>query len=414
VIAELTVPDRPFRVMVTDAERGSAVAIIRSLGRKGMQVVAASSVAGAAGFRSRYTMERLEYPSPSTRPAAAVEAIVRAAAERKIDLVIPVTDQVIVPLAGARSRLEGVAALALPDTHALEAARDKLATEHLAASLGIPTPRTVQVTSVDDAIGTAPGLGWPVVLKPQNSLAYREGGSEPLEVRYANDARMLAAQFTGFNGRSGVLLQEYCEGEAFGVEVLAHEGRILAAFQHRRLREVPITGGPSSFRESVALDPLLYDYAERFLGALGWTGLAMVEFKTGRDGPRLMEINGRVWGSLPLAVKSGMDFPARLADLYLVGPPASERLDTAYRVGVRSRNLQLEVVWIASVLRARRRYGFLPAPGRAEAITAALRLVNPRDGYDAFEGDDLGPAWAEIAATIRLVGAKVAGSSPHA
>jgi predicted ATP-grasp superfamily ATP-dependent carboligase len=402
--------NRPFRVLVTDADRGSAVAIIRSLGRSGMHVVAGSAVVGAAGFRSRYTTERLEYPTPSTDAAAAVETIMCAAAERAIDLVIPVTDQVIVPLADSRGRLEEITALALPHDAALKTARDKLATQQLAERLEIPTPRTVAVVTVDEALERAPELGWPLVLKPQNSLAYRDGRSEALEVGYANDAATLRKQVSGLNGRSSVLLQEYCDGEAFGVEILAHEGRPLAAFQHRRLREVPITGGASSFRESVALDPTLYEYAARLLGALGWTGLAMVEFKLGPRGARLLEINGRVWGSLPLAVKSGMDFPRRLADLYLVGPPAMDRPDTAYRLGVRSRNLQLEVVWIASVLRAQRRYRFMPAPRRRQALAAALRLLDPRDGYDAFERDDLGPAWAEVAATVRLVRSKLRGS----
>src|SRR5207302_298489 len=59
------------------------------------------------------------------------------------------------------------------------------------------------------------------------------------------------------------------------------------------------------------------DYAVKLLEALDWTGLAMVEFKVGADGVRLMEINGRIWGSLPLAVRSGVDFPAMLAELWL-------------------------------------------------------------------------------------------------
>ena len=63
-----------------------------------------------------------------------------------------------------------------------------------------------------------------------------------------------------------------------------------------------MTGGASSYRESVALDARLLEDSVRLLQALRWTGLAMVEFKVGADGYHLMEINGRVWGSLPLAV----------------------------------------------------------------------------------------------------------------
>ena len=61
-----------------------------------------------------------------------------------------------------------------------------------------------------------------------------------------------------------------------------------------------------------------------------------------------MEINGRPWGSFPLAVRSGMDFPALLADLFLNGPPQNfDSVNTNYQAGVRSRNLELDLMWIA-------------------------------------------------------------------
>jgi ATP-grasp domain-containing protein len=194
-----------------------------------------------------------------------------------------------------------------------------------------------------------------------------------------------------------VLLQEYRAGEGHGVELLTDRGRPLAAFQHRRLHEVPFTGGASALREGVALDPVLYDHASRLLAALRWTGLAMVEFRVGPDGPLLMEINGRIWGSLPLAVKSGVDFPLRLVELHL-GRPLDPSSGAAGVEGVRSRNVGLELVWIASVLRRHRRYPFLPAPRRREALAAALRLPFPRDGFDVLCRDDPLPALAELAA----------------
>jgi hypothetical protein len=112
-----------------------------------------------------------------------------------------------------------------------------------------------------------------------------------------------------------------------------------------------------------------------------------------------MEINGRVWGSLPLAVKSGVDFPAKLAELHLGGPGTFGAGNGGpAQIGVRSRNLGLELVWIASVLRKRRRYPFLPAPARWDGVRAALRLPRPRDGYDVLSLDDPRPGLAELLA----------------
>jgi predicted ATP-grasp superfamily ATP-dependent carboligase/thymidylate kinase len=402
---------RQARILVTDAGRGSAISIIRSLGRRGMHVIAADSKARSPGYYSRFAAERMRYPPPEESPEEMVDALLAAARTRRIDLIVPATDETMLPLAAARARFAGVCTLALPEPRALATSHDKRATVELAAELGIPLPRTEPVSTVEQALRAAPALGWPVVVKPRFSRIVQDGrGIERYAVSYAEDEEALFEQMGRLEGRCDVLLQEYCIGEAHGVELLAHEGRPLAAFQHRRLREVPITGGASSFRESVALDPTLFDHSVRLLGALEWTGLAMVEFKVGEAGPRLMEVNGRVWGSLPLAVKSGIDFPAGLADVCLGNVPApDDPPDTTYPVGVRSRNLDLEVVWIGSTLRRARRYPGVPTPRRREGFAAALRLFYPRDGFDVLTREDPRPGLVELAGIAGKLPRKVAG-----
>lgn len=390
-------------VLVTDAGRGSAIAIIRSLGRRGYRVIAADFDRRSLGFRSHYTSEKLVYPVPETSPEACIDALHKCAQEHKVDLLIPVTDQIILPLMEARARFEGVCKLALPDASATEIVTNKLKTLQLAEELQVPIPRTRLVHTAQEAAEAASLLGWPVVLKPQVSLLYRhDGGSQLLTVAYAECKERLVEQMQFLEGRCPVLLQEYYGGIGYGVELLMNHGLPLAAFQHHRLREVPINGGASAFRQSVTLDPVLYDYAVRLMAKLNWTGLAMVEFKIGEQGPMLMEINGRVWGSLPLAVHSGMDFPSRLADLYFNGPPPSTQKPASYyRVGVCSRNLELELIWIAKVLLGIRRYAFLPMPKRRQALSALLDLLNPGNKFDIMSFEDPKPGLAEAFRIIR-------------
>jgi predicted ATP-grasp superfamily ATP-dependent carboligase len=107
-------------------------------------------------------------------------------------------------------------------------------------------------------------------------------------------------------------------------------------FAHRRLREKPPWGGVSVLRESTRVDEIAAAYSRTLLNALSWHGVAMVEFKreTATGLPVLMEINGRFWGSLQLAIDAGLNFPLALAQLYL-GMPVTAPPD--YRVGIRSR-----------------------------------------------------------------------------
>ena len=405
---------RQRHLLVTDASRGSAIAFIRSLGRRGWRVTAADTDRRSAGFRSRYASDRLVYPAPTVDADAAVGAILEAVRRTGVDLVIPITDEIGLPLAAARDRFAGLSCLAVPDPAALAVAHDKAQTMDLAERLGVPIPQTRRVATADEAIDAAREVGWPVVVKPQVSREPRDDGTvEAFTVSYAADAAGLRARVAALEGRTGVLLQRWRPGEGHGVELLTDHGRPLAAFQHRRLREVPVTGGASSLRESVALDPILYEYATRLLGELGWTGLAMVEFRLTPDGPELMEINGRVWGSLPLAVRAGMDFPGRLADLLLDGPPSTaEPVATDYRVGLRARNLRLDISWIGSVATARRRYPELPWPPRRAALGALASLLDPRIADDLFIRDDPGPGLAQIAAIARDALARGARRAP--
>jgi predicted ATP-grasp superfamily ATP-dependent carboligase len=385
-------------VLVTDAEQGSAIAIIRSLGRMGCRVIAGDSDPRSLGFRSRYVQERLLYPPPRSDPDGLVETLLSSVRNLGVDLIIPVTDQVVHPLAYARTRFEGICKLAIADDEALEVVTDKSRTFEVARGLGVPVPETQIVRSVEEARNAAARLSWPLVLKPAVSCSYlpEKSRMESHFASYASDMKELTAEMEAFDDGCAILLQEYCPGTGVGVEMLAHRGQPVAAFQHKRLAEVPVTGGASAWRESTPLDSQLYDYSTRIVRELKWTGLIMVEFKVAQSA-RLMEINGRVWGSLPLAVSSGVDFPKRLTELYLDDQP-SARVGPIpdYKVGVRTFNLELIVLWLPQVLLGLRRYPFLAPPKRSRALAALMGLLDPRQKFDVFSIDDPRPGFVEM------------------
>jgi predicted ATP-grasp superfamily ATP-dependent carboligase len=108
-----------------------------------------------------------------------------------------------------------------------------------------------------------------------------------------------------------LILQEKVRGKIVGYFAFFDENsQEIAWFNHRRVRQFPIEGGPSSFCES-HFDALATRYGRRLLQSLNWRGLAMVEFVEGDSdsGPKLLEVNPRLWGSTPLAVNAGVDFP---------------------------------------------------------------------------------------------------------
>ncbi len=379
------------KILVTDACRGSAVATIRSLARSGYEVVAADSDSRSPGLASRYAKHRVVYACPKSDPHQFIEDVLAAVKKHEIDMILPVTEQSILPLEAERDRIDNACRVPWAPVDSAATVRDKNLTFQLAEKLNVPYPRTCLVHTVEEAVRVGADLGWPLVLKPNSSHTLtRQGHVQMWSVTYALDEQDLRQKMESFEGKCPVLLQEYFQGAGVGVEVLAHEGTPICAFQHRRLREVPLTGGVSSLRRSEAIDPQLYAYTLDLLKALNWTGLAMAEFKQNKQGEaRLMEINGRIWGSLPVAIAAGVDFPVRLCELTLNGPsvgPLPPPED--FQVGVHVQNFRKELSWIIRVLRGKSAHPVMKLPKRRAAVGAIIDLFRPSYAFDILSFRD--------------------------
>ncbi len=132
-------------------------------------------------------------------------------------------------------------------------------------------------------------------------------------------------------------MQEYIPGgNYYGVSVIFNKkSELRSAFVHQKIRQYPPTGGVSTYAISVKF-PELVELTEALLKPLRWYGVANVEFKIdARDNtPKLMEANPRLWGSLQLAISSGINIPYMLYQLALEGDikPAFN-----YKTGVKLR-----------------------------------------------------------------------------
>lgn len=355
-----------MRVLVTDGELGLTLGAVRSLARRGAEVVVLAATERAFAFASRRVSERLVGPAPGDDGRAFVAFVADAVRRLTLDAVLPVGDAATHALARHGDSVGARFAVASPE--AIEIARSKRRTLQLARELGIPTP--------------AQGSGGPLVAK-------KAVGSG--EVRYLRDERELAAL-----GDDDWVVQEYVPGEGRGLFALLEHGRERAVFMHRRLREFPVTGGASTAAESVD-DPVLREVGLRLLRALAWHGPAMVEFKLDRrDGTyKLMELNPKLWGSLELATAAGVDFPWLAIRLAL-----GERFDApTYAPGVRFQ-------WVFR--------DALHSFARPRDLPATVRdLVDPRVRKDVSLRDPR-PHLAEARATARTLARLVrAGSLRH-
>jgi len=104
-------------------------------------------------------------------------------------------------------------------------------------------------------------------------------------------------------------VEEYVEGIGCGVSVLYWRGKVKLSFTHRRLSEKVSTGGTSTVRQSCRI-PIIEKAALKIFDKAQYHGLAMMEFKHDPVSGKywFIEVNPRLWGSIPLAINSNADF----------------------------------------------------------------------------------------------------------
>jgi predicted ATP-grasp superfamily ATP-dependent carboligase len=270
------------------------------------------------------------------------------------------------------------ATLPLPEASIFEAVADKAALLATAVGLGLDVPRQVLCESRGSRVSVeSEGFRYPLVLKPTRSVAGLNGQRRKLAVRHVPDARALDQALTELADEAfPCLLQERIVGPGLGVFLLLWNGTVMARFAHRRLREKPPAGGVSVRAESVALDPDMEHQAETLLRHYDWQGVAMVEFKhdlaTGRN--CLMEVNGRFWGSLQLAIDSGVNFPALLVSA-AAGLPVEPVI--SYRTGVRTRWWWGEVDhFVTRLRRSSYALGLAPEPPPPSLFRVAMDILS--------------------------------------
>jgi predicted ATP-grasp superfamily ATP-dependent carboligase len=392
-------------VLVTDGEERSALAVVRSLARAGHHVLVTSAAGRSLAGASRFCTEDVPVPAPLEHPDAYTERIARIVSQEAVDIVLPVTEGSALALLPRRAAL-APARIPMPDASTFEAICDKERVLAAAREVGLSAPgQTVICRKANGSLlkGALARLTFPVVLKPARSVVNNGDGRAKTGVAYARNTADLEAKLGAIPAAAyPIMVQQRIEGPGVGIFLLVWNGEVRAIFAHRRIREKPPSGGVSVYRESVILDDSLIARSVALLRQFDWQGVAMVEYKinSATGEPYLMEINGRFWGSLQLAIDAGVDFPRLLVDaaLGVATPPATD-----YRVGVRSRWEWGDVDHLIG--RFRNGDALLPrgTPTRWRTLRQVLVPWRPGDRPEVFRPNDPFPFLRESAIWIRNV-----------
>ncbi len=289
----------PVRVLVTGAGGPAAVAFLEGIDEDGQLSADCWAVDIDPCAAGLYLVPRDRRALvPRGDDAAFVDVVLETCRQARIDVVVPTVDSELIPVARRLGDFDdlGVAVLSASLT-TLEQCLDKWALLQ-ACGPEIPLPLGGLLDDVFDPVS----LGWPLLVKPRR-------GSGSRGIALVEDA----AAFDRLPRDGSLLVQEYLPGPEYSVDVLAYrDGHVAAAVPRSRLKvDSGIAVAGCSLRR-----PALQEAAAAVARTVGLTSVANIQFREDGDSvPKLLEVNPRFPGAMPLTVASGVNMPAlALAD----------------------------------------------------------------------------------------------------
>ena len=394
-MSHATPQERP-PVLVFGDDTRSFLATVRSLGRRGVRVHVAPYSLQSPALRSRYIFKVHRIPFYLGNGAEWLAAVRQVVEAESIGVVLACEERSLLPLMRHRAALPDCR-LALPGDAAFEAFFDKLNTHLLAQQVRVPSPAAVAVEPESQAHEIGQQLGFPVVCKARRSYDWPHLYGRR-KVSIASNEEALRQWLVGCgDARGQFLVEAFFDGFGLGVSVLCDRGQVIQAFEHHRVNELE---GSSYYRVSKPVHPERLAAVARMVAAVDYTGLAMFEFKHQPASGQwaLLEVNARPWGSMPLPLALGVDFPW---GAYLLAAGQSAPAPVAYATGVYGRHL------VGDLHQLRMRLTHVPLALRvwrgARWLAGLARVLTPREHWDTLIANDPGPGLAELS-ELRRVG----------
>jgi D-aspartate ligase len=304
--------DQPEGALVI-AEHYRGLALVRSLGRRGIPVWTLEPESELMASTSRYSRNSL--PWPAGQDSEQLDYLFALEGRYRLNgwALFATGDEDTMFLARHHAALSSRFRMTVPPWDLLRWAYDKRLTYQLAGDIGVDHPRTFYPTTRDELLNL--DCSFPVILKPAfkkqvnrftRDKAWRVDDRQTLAARYAEACELV--------GPDVVMVQELISGggEAqFSYAALCADGRTLASVTARRTRQYPVEFGRSSSMVETCDPPAIEEPARRLLAAMRYTGLVEVEFKYDHKDRRykLLDVNPRVWTWQALCGRAGVDFP---------------------------------------------------------------------------------------------------------
>ncbi|MFL5901620.1 MAG: hypothetical protein ACJ75S_10540 [Solirubrobacterales bacterium] len=308
-------------VLITDAHARSAAATCACLGRHGYRIGAATSDPPAPGQWSRYVDTRPRVCDPREDPRLFAQQIADAAVAGGFATVLAGSDASVLAISDHRDVFDEGVRIGMPPRETVDRCVNKAALGDYSARAGIGSPETVACADPDEASATAARLGYPVLLKPRQTVFDDRGQMKQRQSFIAHDEEALRGAAPGFG--LPCLLQRFERGDLISIAGVAAGDELLSIAFSRYIRTWPPDAGPVSFSRTETPPPGLVQSVSALMRSLGWQGIFELELIARDEGGfAAIDFNPRLYGSVALAVRAGAPIPAVWCDWLLKGEVA--------------------------------------------------------------------------------------------
>lgn len=308
-----------LKILITEASYKTSLWVARSLGRDDFfEVYAIDTVKGGA-LVSRYT----DYPI-LTKKEVYLKAILEIVREKKIDIVIPHLESTYMKL---RDYLkEDDVHILAPNAALVHTLSNKVNVLNLVKDLiKLPYTKIYRLEGENskreilmEIYEIVKSNHKDFIIKTSTEIGKTFGPFSRYIVLNHKNIDKIKGKIEKFLSENEVLIfQEYIKGLGIGIGGFWLNGEAVLVGGHRRLIESHFSGGISVLAESY-IHRDAFEFAKNVMKKLGYTGIGMVEFKLSDDNiPYFMEVNPRMWGTLPLYIHAGLDIPKVATYYYL-------------------------------------------------------------------------------------------------
>lgn len=289
--------------------------IIRTLGRKGISIVAVADDYSDFVARSRYATFRY---CNNLGSSSLIDTLVDVGKSLQRKAVLFCTgDTVVLTVSEKRKTLLEYYYFVLPPHKVIATLMSKKEFYGFATAHDILVPKTIYTQSEKEIIKAADEISYPCMIKPEyRDTSWNVAVSPTDKVLFIDSRNTLLAYLEKFDiANRRLLVQEFIDGAVedlcYCLAYIDRNYNILALFTGRKLRQYPKLTGTMSLGESLWM-PSIADETARIFALAGCCGLCSLEYMKSRKDQRYYIVEptvGRTDTQEGLSIKSGMDIP---------------------------------------------------------------------------------------------------------